>query len=224
MNVLRVLVLCDDYWHPARTPRAGLQPLESAGIAFDWIEHASAWSAERMAQYPVVLLTKSNHVAATDRTPWATDEVAEAFQNFVGGGKGLVAIHSGTADYQAQPGMRRLAGGAFAHHPPQCPVTVTPRPDHLLSVGSQAFTLVDEHYHMDFDDAGAEVFVTTTSEHGSQPGGWTRLEGQGRVCVLTPGHNLDVWLHPAYQALIRNALRWCARADELSPVTLTHAS
>jgi uncharacterized protein len=26
---------------------------------------------------------------------------------------------------------------------------------------------------------------------------------------LTPGHNLEVWLHPSYQALLLNTLRWC---------------
>lgn len=31
-----------------------------------------------------------------------------------------------------------------------------------------------------------------------------------RVCVLTPGHNLEVWLHPGFQALLRHALNWCA--------------
>jgi len=30
--------------------------------------------------------------------------------------------------------------------------------------------------------------------------------------VLTPGHNLEVWLHPAYQALILNGLQWCGKA------------
>lgn len=206
---LRVLVLCDDYWHPARTARAGLAPLEAADFAFDWVEHASAWSADRMAPYPVVLLTKSNHVSSTDQTPWVTDEVALAFRRYVSDGHGLVVVHSGAAGYEAQPVLRGLTGGAFASHPPQCPVTVSPQAGHPLSAGSAPFTLVDEHYQMYLDDTQADVFVTTTSDHGSQPGGWTRREGAGRVCVLTPGHNLEVWLHPSYQTLIRNALRWC---------------
>ena len=54
-----------------------------------------------------------------------------------------------------------------------------------------------------------DVFLTTSSEHGDQPGGWTRVEGADRVCLMTPGHILEVWLHPSYQALIRNGLRWC---------------
>lgn len=63
---------------------------------------------------------------------------------------------------------------------------------------------------IELDDAAADVFLETVSEHGTQPGGRTRREGDGRVCVLTPGHNLEVWLHPSYRTLIRNALGWCA--------------
>ncbi len=208
---MRILVLCDDYWHPAHTPRTGLAPLENAGFAFDWIEHAGDWSAERMAGYSLVVLTKSNNVSAADREPWVTEEVQAAFRDYVRAGNGLLAIHSGTAEYRDLPVLRGVLGGVFASHPPQCPVTVEPRPDHPLVAGSAPFTLTDEHYIMDLDDTQADVFLTTRSEHGAQPGGWTRLEGDGRVCVLTPGHNLEVWLHPSYQVLIRNALNWCGR-------------
>ena len=210
---MRTLVLCDDYWHPARTPRAGLAPLEDAGFAFDWIEHARDWSAQRMAAYPVVILTKSNNVSSSDRGPWVTDEVQTAFREYVHSGKGLLVIHSGSADYQELPVLRSVLGGVFASHPPQCPVTVVPREGHPLTAGSTPFTLQDEHYMMELDDLQADVFVTTTSEHGTQPGGWTRTEGAGRVCMLTPGHNLPVWLHPSYQTLIHNALRWCCRME-----------
>lgn len=210
---MRVLVLCDDYYHPARTPQAGLEPLQDHGFEFDWIENAADWSSETMNQYPVVLLTKSNSVSATDRTPWMTSEVETAFTAYVRGGNGVLFIHSGTADYRETLEFRRLAGGIFASHPAQCPVTVEPHAGHPLTTGSAPFTLVDEHYFMEFDATDADVFLTTRSEHGTQPGGWTRGEGDGRVCVLTPGHNLPVWLDPSYQVLIANALRWCGRLE-----------
>lgn len=212
---MRTLVLCDDYWHPARTPRAGLAPLSERGeLSFDWIEHAGEWSAERMAGYPVVLLTKSNNVSAADRTPWVTPAVAAAFCAYVRAGGGLLAIHSGTAEYAGVPALRDLLGGVFAHHPKQCPVTVAPRAGHPLGAGSAPFTLTDEHYFMEMSDPAVDVFLTSSSEHGEQPAGWARAEGAGRVAVLTPGHNLEVWLHPAYQALIGNALRWCAQRSD----------
>jgi type 1 glutamine amidotransferase len=99
----------------------------------------------------------------------------------------------------------------FVEHPEQCPVTVQPQSPHPLTTGSAPFTLVDEHYVMALDDPHADVFLTTVSQHGSQPGGWTRTAGEGRVCVLTPGHNLDVWLHPSFQTLLRNSLCWCSK-------------
>jgi type 1 glutamine amidotransferase len=212
---LRVLVLCDDKWHPAAVPRTGLAALGDLGLAFDWIENAHEWSAERMAQYPLVILVKANNVSSSDPTPWMTEEVQAAFAAYVQAGNGLLAIHNGTAGYREALCLRSLLGGVFLQHPAQCPVTVEPKAGHPLTVDSACFTAKDEHYFMALDDPQADVFLTTTSEHGSQPAGWTRTDGAGRVCVLTPGHNVEVWLQPGYQALIRNGLRWCSAQQPL---------
>jgi type 1 glutamine amidotransferase len=164
-----------------------------------------------MMTYPLVILTKSNNVSATDQTGWMTDSVQAAFSDYVQEGNGLLAIHSGTAEYAEMLVLRSLLGGVFIRHPEQCPVTVTPRVGHPLCIGSSLFTVKDEHYMMTLDDQQADVFVTTSSEHGEQPGAWRRVEGKGRVAVLTPGHNLEVWLHPSFQSLLLNAARWCAK-------------
>jgi type 1 glutamine amidotransferase len=66
---------------------------------------------------------------------------------------------------------------------------------------------------MSLNDAQADVFLRSHSKHGVQPAGWTRIEGEGRVCVLTPGHNLEVWRHPEFQKLLLNALRWAAKMN-----------
>jgi type 1 glutamine amidotransferase len=206
---MRILILCDDHWHPAQTPRTGLQPLSSE-FELDWIENAADWSAERMETYPVVILTKSNGVSAQDDTPWMTPEVERAFANYVRSGKGLLVIHSGTAGYSDTPLLRSLLGGVFDHHPEQCLVEYAPVIGEPLAAGLTPFTIKDEHYFMAMDDLQTPVFLTSASEHGAQSAGWTRLEGKGRVCVLTPGHNLAVWLHPTYQKAICSAIHWCA--------------
>jgi uncharacterized protein len=208
---MRILAICDDIWHPARVVRRGLAELEKSGFEFDWIENANQWSAERMAAYPAVILSKSNNISSTDESLWMAENVQHLFLSYAKNGNGLLALHSGTAGYEQAAVLRALLGGVFREHPDQCPVKVEPLAGHPLSDGSQAFTLVDEHYQMDLDDQQAEVFLKTKSEHGTQPGGWRRYEGDGRVCVLTPGHNLEVWQHPAYQRLLLNALRWCSK-------------
>ncbi len=161
--------------------------------------------------YPVVVLTKSDNLSSSDPSGWISDSVQASLSAYVQRGNGLFAIHSGTAGYEQKPVLRALLGGVFAYHPEQCPVTVTPHLAHPLCDGSAPFTLQDEHYFMAMDDPGADVFIMTSSANGEQPGGWRRTVGEGRVAVLTPGHNLDVWLHPSFQALLRNALRWCGR-------------
>ena len=208
---MKTLVICGDYWHPPRVPRQGLSALKPAGFTFDWIENAHDWSPERMGAYSLVILTKSNNVSATDQTGWMGEDAQVAFVDYVRKGNGLLAIHSGTAEYEQKNELRRLLGGVFTHHPEQCPVTVEPRAGHPLTSGCGSFTLKDEHYFMALDDPQAEVFMTTRSIHGEQPGGWRREEEAGRVAVLTPGHNLEVWLHPSFQALLQNALRWCGK-------------
>ena len=208
---MKTLVLCGDNWHPPGIAQAGLRALTGVEFTFDRIEDTRDWSAERMMSYPLVILTKSNNVSSTDQTEWMTEAVQEAFLTYVQNGNGLLAIHSGTAEYQQKPVLRSLLGGVFTHHPEQCPVAMTPHVGHPLTTGANPFKLRDEHYFMAIDDPTVDIFMTTTSEHGEQPGAWRRLEGSGRVTVLTPGHNQEVWLHPSYQALLLNCLRWCGK-------------
>jgi type 1 glutamine amidotransferase len=217
---MKTLVLCGDTWHPARIAKEGLGALSGSEFTFDWIEDIREWSSERMKTYPLVILTKSNNVSSIDQTGWMTDTVQALFSDYVRRGMGLLAIHSGTAEYDQKPVLRGLLGGVFDHHPEQCPVTVSPQADHPLGAGAAPFTLQDEHYFMVLDDTRADVFVTTTSNYGVQPGGWRRTEGDGRVAVLTPGHNLEVWLHPSFQALLINYLRWCGKLICFKSVTV----
>lgn len=206
---MRTLVLCGDYWHPAWVPREGLSALKDQGFTFDWIENAHNWSAERMAQCPLTILTKSNHVSSTDQSGWMTEEVQSAFVEYVRKGNRLLAIHSGTAGYHETHILRSLLGGVFTHHAEQCMITMEPQANHPLTAGVSPFTLKDEHYFMAMDDSTVDIFLMACSEYGEQPAGWRRTEGTGRVAVLTPGHNLEVWLHPSYQTLLLNTLRWC---------------
>jgi len=208
---IRILVLCNDPWHPARTVRAGLTGLQKDQFAFDWVEDVREWAPELIRAYPLVILARSNGASGGDPAGWMTPAVESVFAEYVRQGNGLLAIHSGTADYDQAPLLRALLGGVFARHPEPCPVTVEPRDGHPLCIGSTSFTLVDEHYFMTVDDPQMDVFMTTRSRHGEQPGAWRRTAGRGRVAVLTPGHTVEVWQHPSFQNLLLNSLRWCVR-------------
>jgi uncharacterized protein len=206
----RALVLCDDQWHPAQTVRRGLDALENPPVAFDFLEDGSKWAPAMMKSFPLVVVAKANHICATNQNPWLTTATQGAFRDFVRAGGGLLFLHAGTC-YQDLPVMREVTGGAFLSHPEQCVVSIEPKTGHLLTHGVNSFSEKDEHYVMALDATDADVFLHSRSEHGVQPAGWTRTDGGGRVCVLTPGHNLNVWLQPEYQELLRNALSWTAK-------------
>jgi hypothetical protein len=75
---MRVLILCDDGWHPRNTACLGLAEPEDSVYELEWIEDARASSAERMAAYPVVLLSKSDNITADDESNWVDEQVESA--------------------------------------------------------------------------------------------------------------------------------------------------
>ena len=208
---VRTLVICADTWHPAETLRRGLGALGDCGFDFEYLEDDTQWSPIRMNEYSLAILAKANLAAAATDRRWLTAESHQAFADYVRRGSGLVAVHSGTAGYNRLPAMRRLMGGAFVRHPEECSVTMEPKNDHPLTEGIPCFTVRDEQYFVTMEDVPADVFLHSRSEYGVQPAGWTRSEGKGRVGVLTPGHELEVWRHPSFQKLLLNLLDWTAR-------------
>lgn len=209
---MHVLVFCDDRWHLASVVKSGLEPLMNEGFEFVFKENMIDLTMDLLEQFPVIILAKSNNFSSTDTTEWATEEAQKIFESYVQNGGGLLAVHSGTAGYREASIIRGILGGVFTHHPEQCPVTLEAVGEHAITDGFEPFTLRDEHYFMEIDNDDLCVFLTSISQHGEQPAGWTRTHGKGKVCVLTHGHNLNVWLHPSFQLLLRNSLNWLVKA------------
>jgi type 1 glutamine amidotransferase len=207
----RVLVVCVDPWHRPETIRRGLAPLKD--FDFEFLKAGANCPADLSPEFSVVVLAKANMISASDQRAWLTPESERAFQNHLRRGHGLLVIHGGTSRYGELPAMRRAMGGAFLRHPPECPVTLEPNVSHALARDVNHFTVRDEHYLMAYEGSEADVFLRSRSEHGVQPAGWTRRVDGGRICVLTPGHRLEVWLHPEFQKILANALRWTAKLD-----------
>lgn len=210
----RAVVICGDAWHPAETVRRGLAPLRNDGFEFEFLENDFGALPEKLKNCSIALLTKANMISATDQSPWLTPDLAAALRNYLQRGNGLIAIHAGTSRYELLPEMTEMIGGAFLRHPEPCAVTVEPVVTHPLAEGVTTFTVSDEHYFMAMNENDGEIFLYSHSKHGRQPAGWSHfVAGNGRVCVLTPGHNVEVWLHPEFQKLLLNAFRWAAKLN-----------
>jgi len=224
---MRVLLLCDDYWHPGQVPIDGVAPLASQGFQFDTITNAKDFTPDMLSSYPVVLMAKSDQVSREDdKTRWKTEAVQRAFIAYVENGGGLLVVHSGTVTGNETEALDQLIGCCFISHPNACPVTVQPIKRHPVTEGVDMFCEIDEHYRIEITAQDADVLIASYSPpqgeaekyqedpyHNTQawicPAGFVRSQGKGRVCALTPGHLLPVWHNPQYQRTIANALRWC---------------
>ena len=224
---MRVLLICDDYWHPGNVPIDGTAPLKEKGFDLDIITDAKDFKPEMLSNYPVVFLCKCDEITQEDRTPWKTAQVQKAFIDYVENGGGLLAIHTATVAGEDTLPLDRLIGSKFAYHPNDCPVTVQPIKPHPVTEGVGMFCEVDEHYRMEILSDDIDILIASYSPAQGDPAkyeedpyhntpawvspcGYVRTQGKGRVCVLTPGHHLAVWLNPHFQRTLENALKWCA--------------
>ena len=62
---MRVLVICDDYWHPGSVVKDGLKPLEDSGMEFVYVEDMRDFELNTIKEYPVVILSKSNNISSS---------------------------------------------------------------------------------------------------------------------------------------------------------------
>ena len=224
---MRVLLLCDDHYHPGDVPEKGLAPLKEKGFTLDVIYDAGDFDPAKLTDYAVVILSKCDHKSQADVAPWKTPAIQNAFIAYVQNGGGLLVTHSGTVAGDDTQKMDEFVGCKFNWHPANCPTTVDVIKPHPIAAGMNAFTEVDEHYHLTITAPEANIFLASYAAAQGDPtkvesepyhnavaairaAGYTLTRGKGRVCALTPGHTLEAWHNPEYQKVLGNALNWCA--------------
>lgn len=218
--MVNVLLLCDDKWHPGEIFERGMvKPLSQKGICFDVVKNPRDILTKKMIRtYDVIINARGNSFSAANTAPWfsegETDVMPEDFTAYVQEGGGFIALHGGnTYKTEHLPGMTSLIGNDFIGHPSQCPITAYPVGDHPITKGVGTCSFSDEHYMLDIHCDDAVVFYQSTSDTsaGTQVAGYTRQVGEGRVCVLTPGHTTSVLETEEYAKVLYNAILWCAK-------------
>lgn len=223
----KILVLCDDVWHPAEVIERGLASFEknmrtgskSPDYKFDFVKAAKdILTPEYIQQYPLIICCKSNNVIAANSAPWFENTVTEVmggeFREFVENGGGFLSIHSGNVFMGNGDGVEEyceFVGNRFITHPLRCEVLLEKIKSHPITEGvADSFTVRDEHYKLELLAEDADIFLSSSSkEGGTEPAGYTRTFGKGRLCVLTPGHTLSVWENEEFQKILKNAIEWC---------------
>ena len=214
---MNVLVLCDDFWHPGEVIVRGLKFLEEKGYNLDIVMACKdILTAKMIRRYDVIINARGDcHSPGNHEAVWFEEGVTAVmpreFKAYVEEGHGFIALHSGnTYKNTKTPEMVDLIGNEFVNHPPQCTITAKAVKEHPIMKDVKPFTFRDEHYIINITAEDADIFMEGTSETraGTQPAGYTRNVGKGRLVVLTPGHNSAVFEDEEYQKVLINALEW----------------
>lgn len=151
-------------------------------------------------------------------------------------GTGFAGWHGGIADsFRNSSDYLQLVGGQFATHPGKEPSLVVGDASdnylpytveitelgrtHEITAGIDDFALETEQYWVLHDDL-IDVLATTTHPvrpwhpwHRpiTSPVVWTRLWGEGRVFVATPGHSPEVLQDENVRTIVERGLLWASR-------------
>lgn len=214
---MKILLVCDDLWHPAEVIEKGLACMDQEEFEFDIVHSAKdILTREMLDDYPVFINAKGNAINAANTAPWFEPGVTECgpeeIRDYVEKGGGFFALHAALAIGRGDlPVYTDLVGCYFLSHPPREMTHVEVTEQNSLTQGVKNFSERDEHYQIAVTAQDAKPFLLSRSEQGgSFVSGYTRNVGKGRVAVLTPGHTLGVWKNPNFQKLFKNTIRWCA--------------
>lgn len=220
----KILVICDDVWHPAEVIEKGMIPLGGENYHFEFVKAAKDILTPKMLEkYPLLICCKSNSVTSGNPAPWFENTVTEVmgaeFQSYVERGGAFLCVHSGNVFMGEGDGVleyTEFVGNRFISHPLRCEVTLKKVKEHPIMCGvKEQFNIRDEHYQIELLAKDADVFLESVSESGGvQTAGYTREMGAGRLCVLTPGHTLSVWQNEQFQRIFLNAVAWCLQGKE----------
>lgn len=217
MNKLSVLVLVDDYWHPA----SSIKPLMPLLFPDSEYEVCFTTNPEELlkCENNLDLFVSFKDPIENDQIPtpiWCDDKWSSTLEKYIKeNGMGFLAVHCGLTDLPKDHLIsKEILRSCFITHPDQCPVTFIPAKNHPITEGVTEFTFPDndEHYVIEIEpDAETEILGYTTSKNGKQPGLWAHELGNGRVCGITPGHNAVNLTYPQYLKLLTNAVKWCCK-------------
>ncbi len=153
---------------------------------------------------------------AYNQSAWTkiTERQMAGHLNFVRNGGGLVAIHSATETFQANPEYVKMLGGSFVKHEPY-------RTMHILRIegihpileGVKNFDIPDEFYYHDqcnLEDKHVLLVCQSPDDQRVHPIAWTKMYGKGRVFFTALGHSVESCSHPSHLRTVTQGIAWAA--------------
>jgi len=161
----------------------------------------------------MIILGAENRINPEDEVVqcWLTDNIDHQLEAYVAKGGSLVILHSALASYPSDSKYRKMIKGEFISHPPEgevryfCAEGKCP----FSEQGHYDYTVIDEFYVVEVDEAETHVFLYSESEtYGKGLAGWYHAYGQGKVICLVPTHHMEGLTHEETLRLYHSAFEW----------------
>jgi type 1 glutamine amidotransferase len=214
------LVLIGDQPHEPGHLEEGLRPVfEAADVIPFFTVDVNALSAQNLAKVQLLVILRDGLMRAQrdhgTQFIWMTPEQERAVVAFVEAGGGFLNLHNAMGLYPANGPYLNLVGGRYIGHGPlerfQVEVVDSAHP---ITRGVDSFFVADEQHTPPYDEGRVHILLRNRSDAGkTAAAGWIREQGRGRLCHLANGHTLEALLHPMYQRLLCNAVRWCLQLE-----------
>lgn len=154
----------------------------------------------------------------SNNQPIPDAETRKAIFDFLEQGKGVVLLHAAVwYNWKDWPEYNRtIVGGGSNGHDKYGPfeLKITNKKHPVTKGVPERFTLSDELYYHKIDPQGAKVNVLAVAQmpgkEESYPNIFTVEHAKGRIAGIALGHDAASHELPAYQTLLRNAVRWAA--------------
>jgi len=186
--------------------KADVATLKSMGAKVEYTDNTTG-QAEAIEGVDVLYLTNNK--------PYGDDATKAAIIKHVEAGKGAVLVHAGLwYNWPDWPEYNRvLAGGGSRGHDRLGEFEVKVTGSHPILQGvPKTFDITDELYWFETDPKGTpiEVLATARSERKQKdyPMVFIVKHPTARIVAITLGHDGLAHNHPAYQQLLKNALKW----------------
>jgi type 1 glutamine amidotransferase len=210
-SALRLLVVTGGHEYPT-----SFYTLFDRVDDFEW-QHATsnheAFKSDIRAKFDVlVLYDMSREIGEAER---------KNLVDYLESGKGVVVLHHALVDYPSWDWWSQEVSGAKyftqaeGDHPASTyahdqELFIEPVTDHPILSGIGRLHLWDETYKGMWISPRVTVLMRTDHPSSDGPVVWLSPYQKSRVVCIQLGHDQTAHLHPAYQKLVRNAVRWTA--------------
>ena len=141
-------------------------------------------------------------------------------RDFLESGKGVVVLHHALLDYQGWAWWyQEVVGGSYrlapdGKHPTSTVkmgelMSITPQ-NHAITAGMGPFQLTDETYKRMWISPDVTPLLTTDNPNSDSTIAWVSAYPKSKVVYIQLGHGHGSWDHPAFRAIVQNAILWSA--------------